>query len=110
VSIVGEPRKLPESLDLSAYRIIQEALTNTLKHAGSARSRVAITYLADRLEVDIVDDGKGLASNMLSAGGSRGLIGMRERVSLFGGELDVGPAADGAFRVHASLPLEEQRQ
>ena len=105
VNVAGEPHKLPTSLDLSAYRIVQEALTNALKHAGPARARVAIAYLADRLELDIVDDGHGSGEDEHDAGGGRGLIGMRERVSLFRGELNVGPAAEGGFRVHASLPL-----
>ncbi len=107
VSVAGEPHKLPTSLDLSAYRIVQEALTNALKHAGPARARVAVSYLADKLELDIVDDGEGSGDDVHNAGGGRGLIGMRERVSMFGGELDVGPAPEGGFRVHASLPLEE---
>lgn len=109
VNVDGEPRKLPQSLDLSAYRIVQEALTNALKHAGPARARVAISYLSDKLEVDIVDDGRGTGNNKQTAGGGRGLIGMKERVSLFGGELDVGPTTDGGFRVHATLPIEEIR-
>ena len=107
VNVAGEPHKLPTSLDLSAYRIVQEALTNALKHAGPARARVAISYLTDKLDLDIVDDGQGLGDDGHDASGGRGLIGMRERVSLFGGELDVGPAAERGFRVHASLPLEE---
>ncbi len=109
VNVAGKPHRLPTSLDLSAYRIVQEALTNALKHAGPARARVAISYLADKLELDIVDDGQGSGDDGHNAGGGRGLIGMRERVSLFGGELNVGPAAEGGFRVHASLPLEESR-
>ena len=109
VNVAGEPRKLPTSLGLSAYRIVQEALTNALKHAGPARAQVAISYLDDKLELDIVDDGQGSGDDGHNASGGRGLIGMRERVSLFGGELDVGPAAEGGFRVHASLPLEEDR-
>ena len=109
VNVAGEPHKLPTSLDLSAYRIVQEALTNALKHAGPARAWVAISYLADKLELDIVDDGQGSGDEGHSADGGRGLIGMRERVSLFGGELDAGPAAEGGFRVHAILPLEESR-
>ena len=109
VTVAGEAHELPTSLDLSAYRIVQEALTNALKHAGPARARVAISYLADKLELEIVDDGKGSGDDGHNAGGGRGLIGMRERVSLFGGELDVGPSPEGGFRVHASLPLEEGR-
>jgi len=106
VNVEGEPRKLPPSLDLSAYRIVQEALTNTLKHAGSAKASVAISYFEDKLEVDIVDDGSSLTESGSRLSGGRGLIGMKERVALFGGELEVGPTADGGFRVHASLPLE----
>ncbi len=106
VNVDGEPYKLPPSLDLSAYRIVQEALTNALKHAGPARASVAISYLEDKLEVDIVDDGKSPGEVESSSGGGRGLIGMKERVALFGGKLEVGPTADGGFRVHASLPME----
>jgi signal transduction histidine kinase len=109
VNVAGEPHNLPTSLDLSAYRIVQEALTNALKHAGPAKARVAISYLADKLELDIVDDGQGSDDDGNKAVGGRGLIGMRERVSLFGGELDVAPASEGGFRVHASLPFEESR-
>ena len=109
VNVAGEPQKLPMSLDLSAYRIVQEALTNVLKHAGPARARVAITYLAGKLELDIVDDGQGSSQDGNGAGGGRGLLGMRERVSLFGGQLEVGPVKEGGFRVHASLPIEESR-
>ena len=109
VSVAGEPHKLPTSLDLSAYRIVQEALTNVLKHAGPARARVAVSFLADKLELDIVDDGQGSSGDGHGARGGRGLIGMRERVSLFGGELDVGPLEEGGFRVHATLPIEESR-
>ena len=109
VNVAGEPQKLPMSLDLSAYRIVQEALTNVLKHAGPARARVAIAYLAGRLELDIVDDGQGSSQDGNGAAGGRGLLGMRERVSLFGGQLDVGPVKEGGFRVHASLPIEEGR-
>ena len=72
VNVEGEPHKLPTSLDLSAYRIVQEALTNALKHAGPARARVAISYLADRLELDIVDDGQGSGDDGHNAGGGRG--------------------------------------
>ena len=106
VTVDGEPYKLPASLDLSAYRIVQEALTNVLKHAGPAQAKVGISYLAGKLELDIVDDGKGQSDDGNHEAGGRGLIGMRERVSLFRGELDVGPVGQGGFRVHASLPIE----
>jgi signal transduction histidine kinase len=106
VSVEGEPVELAASLDLTAYRIVQEALTNTLKHAGPARARVAISYLGDTLELDVDDDGAGPGDDGHDVGSGRGLIGMRERVSLFGGRLDVGPGPEGGYRVHASLPIE----
>lgn len=107
VNVTGEPHKLPTSLDLTAYRIIQEALTNTLKHAGPARAQVAIKYVNGSLELDITNDGNSTVDDVKNTGGGRGLIGMKERVALFGGELDVGPGSDGGFRVHAILPFEE---
>ncbi len=103
LQVAGTPRPLPTSLDLSAYRIVQEALTNTLKHAGKASSRVTMTWSDDRLEIEVVDDGRGAAAPP-QAGGGRGLIGIRERVLLFGGELAVGPRTEGGFRVWARLP------
>jgi signal transduction histidine kinase len=109
VTVAGEPYNLPASLDLSAYRIVQEALTNVLKHAGPARAKVAISYLSGKLELDIVDDGRGPGDDRHEEAGGRGLIGMRERVSLFRGELDLGPAEQGGFRVHVSLPIEGAR-
>ena len=101
--VVGTPRPLPTSLDLSAYRIVQEALTNTLKHAGKARSVVTMTWADDHLEIEVVDDGRGAAAAP-SSGGGRGLVGIRERVLLFGGELLVGPRPEGGFGVWARLP------
>ena len=89
VEVEGVPAALPASVDLSAYRIVQEALTNALKHAGPARARVTIRYDPDCLELDIADDGRGPSGDDAGghAGGGRGLIGMRERVALFGGEI-----------------------
>lgn len=101
--VVGTPRELPSSLGLSVYRIVQEALTNALKHAGKARSVVTMTWADDRLEIEVVDDGRGPAAPP-SAGGGRGLVGIRERVLLYGGELLVGPRPGGGFGVWASLP------
>jgi signal transduction histidine kinase len=101
--VVGTPGTLPPSLDLSAYRIIQEALTNTLKHAGKAHSLVSMTWADDHLEIEVVDDGRGAAAAP-SSGGGRGLVGIRERVLLFGGELLVGPRPEGGFGVWARLP------
>jgi len=106
VTVEGTPVALPSSVDLSAYRIIQEALTNALKHAGPAHASVKIRHGPDSLELEITDDGQGASGE--GAGddqGGRGLIGMRERVGLFGGELSVGPRPGGGFRVHVRLPL-----
>ncbi len=103
VTVEGTPVALPASIDLSAYRIIQEALTNALKHAGPARASVRIRFAADGVEVEITDDGSGPAAGAPGQRG-RGLIGMQERVALFGGDLDAGPRAGGGFRVRARLP------
>jgi signal transduction histidine kinase len=101
---------LPSSVDLSAYRIVQEALTNTLKHAGpGAQANVAMRCTADGVEIVCEDDGRGVPADGSfdkKLRGGRGLLGMRERVRLFGGELEVGPRPEGGFRVVARLPLE----
>jgi signal transduction histidine kinase len=104
----GAPRPLPPGADLSAYRIVQEALTNTLKHAGGAMAHVLVRYRPDAVEVEVLDDGPGLPADVDAdaAAGGHGLIGMRERVQLFGGELDTGPRPGGGFRVWARLPAE----
>jgi signal transduction histidine kinase len=108
VSVEGAPAELPASIDLSAYRIIQEALTNAIKHAGPARAHVTIRYGRDKLELEVTDDGRAApAVHANDDKGGRGLIGMKERVALFGGELTVGPRPEGGYRVHARLPLEE---
>jgi signal transduction histidine kinase len=103
----GERRPLPLGVDLSAYRIVQEALTNTRKHADRpARATVTIRYAAEALEIEVVDDGtSGTARN--GSGGGHGMVGMRERVALFGGEFDAGPTPAGGFRVRARLPIGE---
>jgi len=107
--VEGEPRALPEALDLSAYRIVQEALTNTLKHAGAARVDVTVRYGQDSVELVVEDDGRASqdAAEPLPGAG-RGLVGMRERVALFQGRLELGRAPTGGFRVHAVLPLTTQ--
>jgi signal transduction histidine kinase len=99
----GDVRDLPQSVDLSAYRIIQEALTNSLKHAGPARATVTLRYGERALEVEVLDDGCGAAAP--TTGGGRGLVGMRERVALFGGSFEVGPRPQCGYRVYAQLPL-----
>jgi signal transduction histidine kinase len=101
----GTRRLLPAGVDLSAYRIVQEALTNTLKHAGPARAEVTVCYGPDALELIVVDDGDG-APRPPAAGGGHGLVGMRERVALFGGQLRAGPRPEGGFQVIARLPLD----
>jgi len=104
VRVEGQRRPLPEALDLSAFRLVQEALTNTLKHAHAARADVVVRYGDESLEVIVSDDG-GNGSTPAAPGTGRGLVGMRERVALFHGELDVGRAPGGGFRVHATLPI-----
>jgi signal transduction histidine kinase len=103
VSVEGEQRPLAPTVDVSAYRIVQEALTNTLKHAGASRADVHVRYWPDELEVEIVDDGR-VNGTPAPASGGLGLIGMRERAALHGGELTAGPAAGGGFAVRVRLP------
>jgi signal transduction histidine kinase len=106
LTIEGDHTDLPPALDLSAYRIVQEALTNTLKHAGPANARVRIRRHPDAVTIDIDDDGSA-NPNGRSAGAGHGLVGMRERVALFDGELDAAPRPEGGYAVHARLPLAE---
>ncbi len=101
--VVGRPLQLAPGLDISAYRIVQEALTNVLKHAGGARASVVVTYGERVLELEVADDGRGGAPN----GSGHGIAGLRERVALFSGELDAGGGDDGGFVVRARLPLEQ---
>jgi signal transduction histidine kinase len=106
VERAGEPRLLPPVLDQAAYRITQEALTNVLKHAGpGVNTRVRLAYDADGIEVEVVDDGPG-NTGAVAVGTRKGLIGMRERVDLFGGRFAAGPIEDRGFRVFARLPLD----
>jgi signal transduction histidine kinase len=104
LKVEGEPHELPAGVDLSAYRIVQEALTNTLKHAQASSATVLVKYAGDAVEVEVADDGRGPAVD----GGERGhgIIGMRERAALFGGQLRAGPAPGRGFSVHARIPLE----
>ena len=103
--IEGTPRPLPAAVDLSAYRVAQEALTNSLKHAGPARAELTIRYGPDSLEVTTVDSGRGRSAARASGAG-HGLIGMRERVKLFGGDLRTGTGLEGGFVVAARFPLD----
>jgi signal transduction histidine kinase len=104
--IAGERRELPAIVDLAAYRIVQEALTNTRTHAGPAHARVELRYAEDALALEVTDDGRAAAGQPGNGGGGRGLIGMRERVAMVGGRLEVGPRPGGGFRVAALLPLD----
>ena len=103
LTVEGEPRPLSQSVDLSAYRIVQEALTNVVKHAGRAHTTVTLGYRPDALELTIADSGD--APPRASAGG-HGLVGMRERAALFGGTLSAGPRDGHGFEVRASLPYD----
>src|SRR3954452_20592080 len=101
--VEGERPQLSPGVDLSAYRIVQEGLTNALKHANGARAEVCIRYVGDSVEVEIVDDGPGLGG---ADGLGHGLVGMRERVALYGGTLEAGPRDGGGFVLRAQLPAE----
>lgn len=100
--VEGEPRQLPAGLDLSAYRIVQEALTNALKHAAPAHVEVVVRYTEDAIVLEVVDDGSGPAGG---GGTGNGLVGMRERVALFGGDLRVGRRVEGGWALRATLPV-----
>jgi signal transduction histidine kinase len=102
LTVEGDPRPLDQSVDLSAYRIVQEALTNVVKHAGPANTKVTLGYRPDALELTIADSGNGAAS--AASPGGHGLVGMRERAALFGGTLTAGPRDGRGFEVRASLP------
>jgi signal transduction histidine kinase len=105
LSVEGTPRPLDVGVELSAYRIVQEALTNVVKHAAGARASVSVRYRDDQLELEIVDDGRG-STRSGALGSGHGLLGMRERVALFGGTLQAGPQNAHGYRVCALLPLE----
>ena len=110
--VEGEARTLPAGVDLSAYRIVQEALTNSLKHAGRATSRVRLRYGPRDLAITVADDGAGAPAAAPTPGGhgrsegGHGLLGMRERVALFGGRLEAGAGPDGGYVVSAWLPVD----
>ncbi|UBU13860.1 sensor histidine kinase [Nonomuraea gerenzanensis] len=103
LTVTGEPVELPAAVDHAVYRIVQEALTNTRKHAAGARASVRLAYVASAVEVEVLDDG------IPKDGGTPGfgLGGMAERVALCGGRLSTGPRPEGGFRVHARIPLEQ---
>lgn len=100
--VEGEPVPLPPGIDLTAYRLVQEGLTNARKHAHASHTEVTVRYQGDGLEVEVCDDGRGPSG---TAAGGQGLIGMRERVSIFGGEFEAGPRREGGYRLRARLPV-----
>jgi signal transduction histidine kinase len=104
-TVEGQHGDVPPGVDFTAFRIVQEGLTNVLKHAGPARATVRVTYDPGAVRLEIADDGRGV--NGRAAGGGHGLLGMRERVALYGGSLDAAPRAGGGFRVVATLPYGE---
>ncbi|MGW5432382.1 sensor histidine kinase [Streptomyces sp. NPDC004059] len=105
VRVSGERRPLPADVDLSAYRIVQEALTNVVRHAGTGRCTVALDYGDEELAVEVADDGRGVPGDGMGHG--FGIVGMRERVALLHGRFSAGPRPGGGFRVVARLPLPE---
>ena len=101
-TVTGTRRRPAPDVDLTAYRIVQEALTNSTRHANAERVRVLLHFGAEELEIDVADDGTGPSGS----GGGVGLVGLAERVAAVGGALQTGPGTDGGFRVHARLPLD----
>ena len=103
LEVIGEPTPLPGGVELSVYRIVQEALTNALKHSDPTNVTVTLAFRDSGLELEVVDDGTTATPDAATAG--QGLVGMRERVALLGGELQTGPREGGGFRVAARLPV-----
>jgi signal transduction histidine kinase len=102
LGVDGQRRDLPAALELSAYRIVQEGLTNVLKHAGPARARVQLRYAEHDLELEVSDNGSG---SLNGSGSRRGLAGIGERVEVFGGRFEAGPRPEGGWALRAALPL-----
>jgi signal transduction histidine kinase len=114
VAVEGEPRRLPSAVDLACYRVVQESLTNVVRHAGASQAEITVTHHHDRVVVEILDDGNGVASASGRGSGDsdrqvrrsgQGIPGMRERARALGGSLEAGPRPGGGFRVQASLPV-----
>jgi signal transduction histidine kinase len=103
LSVDGDPRPLQAGVDLAVYRVVQEALTNAVKHARARRADVRLVWRPDELVVEVLDDGRG---PLVPAQGGHGLVGMRERLAAYGGGLEVGPRDGGGFAVRARIPLE----
>lgn len=109
LTVTGEPSPLPAGMEVAAYRVVQEAITNVIKHSGADSCRVGIDYQEDSLRLAVTDRGRGVAvpaaGEAHGTGTGHGLIGMRERVAMYGGDIDAGPVAGGGFRVVAVFPL-----
>jgi signal transduction histidine kinase len=106
LTVLGEPRSLPPGVDLAAYRVVQEGLTNALRHANGSATQITVRWAPDAIELAVADRGPGGAG--AGIGGGHGLIGMRERVRLYGGELWTGPRTGGGFEIRARIPLEAE--
>jgi signal transduction histidine kinase len=104
--IEGKPVSVSPGLGLCAYRVVQEALTNAIKHAGAARAEVRVQWCGDALELEVIDDGRGAEAPPPAQSSGHGIIGMRERTALHGGSVEAGPAPAGGFAVRARIPLE----
>ena len=105
INVEGAPQRLPPAMGPTLYRIVQESLSNAASHAAGSRVAVCVRYGADTVDVSVVDAGAAASAPPSSSGAGFGLVGMRERVAVFGGTLDAGPLDGGGFRVHARLPL-----
>ncbi len=105
VQTVGEARSLPAAVELAAYRIVQESLTNVARHAGPATATVRLIHGSDGLDIEVCDDGGAPATNGAFPGTGSGITGMRERARALGGRLQAGPRPGGGFAVTAHLPL-----
>ena len=112
VAVEGRRPDVPQGLDLSAFRIVQEALTNVRRHAGATAARVVVRYSGDEVALEVTDDGRGgpVADGTGTARGGHGIIGMRERAAVFGGTVDAGPRPEGGFRVAARIPVPAPRR
>lgn len=108
VHVDGSAEPLPAGVDLTAYRIVQESLTNVLKHAHAHRVEIVIGHRSGRVDIDVIDDGDASGRDPAAPGGGHGLLGMRERVSIFGGTMTTGPRPDGGWAVRARLPIGTQ--
>nr|MBA3365712.1 sensor histidine kinase [Actinomycetota bacterium] len=102
--VEGDAPALPAGVDLTAYRLVQEGLTNALKHADAHSAEVVVRYVNGDVELEVSDDGRGTGED---TGGGQGLVGIRERVAVYGGELEAGPRPEGGFSLRARLPLKE---